>query len=234
MNNDKEKIIKLGRYTIDSIYYKILLTPFENIIFDIIAHSEDIKQRYVSNSLFEIYGNITEMTITKMKRNLIQMKLISIISETKKGTIYKVHWDYLYLILNELCEESNQLKRLIIADNFRIKHNLKGLNEKNILKYKNSPFDFEFENDNKKIEDIKEESEVIKAQTIKCKKVTNPEKDLLIIELNINQNKLNDLNISLSDKNTYQNEINRLKNKAKATNKKITFNKNTEKWEITK
>jgi hypothetical protein len=234
MNEYKEKIISLGKYTISPIYFKLLFNSSERDILDFLIHCEDIKKEYVSNSLIRLYSNLSKNTIIKMRNNLIQLNIIRIKKETKKGTIYIINWIELHNILNNLCEESNQIQRLIIADNYREKFNLEGLNKKLIEEYKNTPFDIDFEKDNKKIDTIKKESEITKVETIKLKKIATPEKDLLITELNINQNKLNDLNLTLSDKNTFQNEINRLRNKAKATNKKITLNRNTEKWEIVK
>jgi uncharacterized membrane protein (Fun14 family) len=232
MNEYKEKIISLGKYTISPIYFKLIFNSFERDILDCLIHFDDIKKEYISNSLIRLYSNLSGSTILRMKKNLIQLNIISVKKETKKGTIYIINWIELYNLLNNLCEESNQIKRLIIADNYREKFNLEGLNKKLIEEYKNTPFDIDFEKDNKKIDTIKKECEITKVETIKLKKIATPEKDLLIVELNINQNKLNDLNLTLSDKNTYQNEINRLRNKAKATNKKITLNRNTEKWEI--
>jgi len=235
MNEYKEKIFNLGKYTISPIYFKLLFNSSERDILDFLIHCEDIKKEYVSNSLIRLYSNLSKNTIIKMRNNLIQLNIIRIKKETKKGTIYIINWIELHNILNNLCEESNQIQRLIIADNYRVKFNLEGLNKKLIEEYKNTPFDIDFEKDNKKIDTIKKESEdTKKAEKFKLKKFAPPEKDLLLVELNINQNKLNDSNLTLSEKNIYQNEINRLKNKAKATNKKITLNRNTEQWEIVK
>lgn len=221
MNNDKNKIIQLGKYTINSIYFKLFLTASENTLFDLIVHSEDIKQKYVSNSLIEVYSSLTKNTIIKSKNNLIALNLISIVNETKKGTVYKIHWNILYNNLNKICEENNPIKRLIIADTFREKHNLIAFNKKTIEKYENSPFDINLEKD-ETIEEIKSKKEVSN------KKI----KDVLIEQLNTTQIKLNQENISLTEKNTLQNEINRLRNVAKIQNKKIILDKNIKEWKL--
>ena len=209
----------MGVYTINPILIKNLLTPFESYVFDMIVHFEDIKYKYISYSLIEIYTCLSKNTIPTMRNNLLKMNFITVVCETKKGTVYKIEWDVLYNILKKLNEESNTYKRLLIADKYRTGKGLKSISKSQILKFKKSPFDF-------KLLESKKSNENKTLIKVGIKKQDNS----LLNRFNEIQIKLDEPDIIDLIKNNLNNELNSLKKIAKSKNKIITYNKEAKEW----
>ncbi len=222
MDREKQKIIEMGNFTINPIHLNILLTPSENIIFNIIMHFEDVNQIYISLSVLELYSSFAKSSVIRMKNNLIKMNFIEITKETNKGSIIVIKWKEIYNILKKIDDEKNIVNKLKICDEYRFKQNLNVTNKGNINKYTNSAFDISLNNQKPEIERIEQKKGLIKES-----------KDVIVIQLNEIQKQL-EITEDLTEKNELNNEINRLKRLAKSKNKNITFNTNKKLWIITK
>ena len=222
MDREKQKIIEMGNFTINPIHLNILLTPAENIIFNIIMHFEDVNQIYISLSVLELYSSFAKSSVIRMKNNLIKLNFIEILKETNKGSVIIIKWKEIYNILKKIDDEKNIVNKLKICDEYRFKHNLNVTNKGNINKYTNSAFDISLNNQKPEIERIEQKKGLIKES-----------KDVIVIQLNDIQKQL-EVTEDLTEKNELNNEINRLKRLAKSKNKNITFNTNKKLWIITK
>ena len=226
MNKWKKQIIEFGSYTIDPILLNNIINQNERCVLDLITHFEDIKQNYISYSLLELYSHLSINTIRKMKDNLIQLNFISVVSESAKGTIYKINWNVIYNILHDMELETNIINRIIIADKYRTEKGLNSLCNNTIKKYKDSPFDFDLLEVKTQKENLEDDKKEIKALVLKP--IPKNKNDLLG-KFNDIQTKLNDTNNKL-EINDLNNELNRLKMIAKQKKITIILNKDLQTW----
>lgn len=231
MNEDyKEKINKLGKYTLTPIYLKNILEPTENNLFDVLQHLDNIKQQYISISMLSLYSSLSKSTILRAKKNLLNLDFVGVIKETKKGTVYRINYEQIYTLLSKLDEHTNIIKRLIICDEYREAKGLNKINEKLIEMHKETFADVDVEKANRK----KPESGTSPGKPIKAGKKGKQSEQVerLLNALNEAQ-KLKDEadkanNISERDEQNML--IDSYKKQIEKNKIKITFDKNIRIW----
>lgn len=209
----KDKLADLGFYTVHPINLYKVMTEKEYSFLEFIRNRINLKQYDISYSLFMVeMGFTSNDQIKKIRNNLIKLGFISILGETQKGTRYKVLNDNLKYIVEKLNNVINPIKRLEIADDYRISKGLKPMNENIIKKFKGSSFDFDIEEGTEETKELLNNSET---STIKeCKEVKT----------------LNKLYYSFLNGNITEREYKLKSRTITETNNKIIFNKETEKW----
>jgi uncharacterized membrane protein (Fun14 family) len=230
MNKWKKEIIEIGNYTIDSIYLKTLLDGNEISLFDCIVYFDETSQKYVSTSLLQIYTSFSNKTVISLKKNLIKLNFISVIKVTGKGMIFKIEWENICNVIKTLSNETNIVSRLILSDKIRVEKGLKTLNQKNIETFLNTSFDVDYIKSNKdenvNVNDIKA---IVEIKNKALKPLIKKKENNLVKQFNDIQIKLNTCS-NLGDRNTLNNELNRVKLVAKQRQIKITFDKTTQTW----
>lgn len=151
----KDALAKFGLFVVHPVNLTLLMTDAEYKLLDAIRHYVN-NNNPVSNSLLEVTHRITNAkSIAKNRVNLIKLDFIKVLSETQKGIHYTVLYNNISEILCQLNNEINPIRRLEIADCYRVNHGLDALNTNAIKKYKGSNFDTTFcdvENENTEIE----------------------------------------------------------------------------------
>lgn len=140
----KDALAKYGLFVVHPVNLTLLMTDAEYKLLDAIRHYVN-NNHPVSNSLLEVTHRITNAkSIAKNKVNLIKLDFIKVLSETQKGIYYTVLYNNISEILCQLNNEINPIRRLEIADCYRVNHGLDALNTNAIRKYKGTNFDTTF------------------------------------------------------------------------------------------
>ena len=120
IHKGEKELIKLGCYVASPINLCVLLTPNEQVVLNVIRHSKNLGQRFISNSVVQISTGLSENTVRKVRDTLLQLNIIEQVGETTSvGIEYKVNHKTLCTIIKELNNTKNPIKRLMLADRFR-------------------------------------------------------------------------------------------------------------------
>lgn len=222
MINYKEKVIEMGFYVFNPLKFMHLLNNTENSVFNVILNFEDRNQKYISQSLFEIMTLTRKGTIKESIKNLEKIEFISLKATTTKGTNYIINWKIIYDILNQLVNEENIYKSLVIANNYRISKGLKSICESQLKKFEHSEFNIDLEkNESVKIPIIKKQNSNEEFEI----KITNK------LNLLLDQRKNETESIKI---NNINNEINLIKKNLNARKIKMELDRTNNIYKIIK
>lgn len=145
MGKRNDKIARLGQFTTHPIHLYKVITPNEYAFLDYIRHRINNGNYYTANETIEIEMGLKKgVTIRNYKDTLKQLGFIQILSETKKGTQYKILTDNICNIVQLLNNETNPIERLRIADKYRIEKGLKPLHETTIKNHTGGKYDISY------------------------------------------------------------------------------------------
>ena len=112
-------LLDSGLYVALPINMQILFTQSERDVLNTIRHLNNIGQTAISFSLLSIYTGLTDKTIKKAVDSLKRLEVLEVLNVCKAGTRYKINYKVLNNTIVSLNEESNPVKRLQLADQFR-------------------------------------------------------------------------------------------------------------------
>ena len=144
--HDGEKaLIDMGCYVASPINLCVLLTPNEQVVLNVIRHSKNLGQRFISNSALQVSTGLSENTVRKVRDALLQLDIIEQVGETTSaGLEYKINHKVLCTIIEELNNTKNPIERLVLADRFRGEKLAR--HTAIIKKYRDSELDRKFNN----------------------------------------------------------------------------------------
>lgn len=138
-------LIEMGCYVASPINLCALLTPNEQAVLNVIRHSKNLGQRFISNSALQVSTGLSENTVRKVRDTLLQLDIIKQVSETTSvGIEYKINYKTLCTIIEELNNTKNPIERLVLADRFRGEKLARHTTI--IKKYRDSELDRKFNN----------------------------------------------------------------------------------------
>jgi hypothetical protein len=80
----------MGCYVASPINLCVLLTPNEQVVLNVIRHSKNLGQRFISNSALQVNTGLSENTVRKVRDTLLQLNIIEQVGETTSvGIEYK-------------------------------------------------------------------------------------------------------------------------------------------------
>lgn len=140
----KDALAKYGLFVEHFVNLTLLMTDAEYKLLDAIRYYVNNNDP-VSNSWLEVTHRITNAkSIAKNRVNLIKLDFIKVLGKTQNGIYYMVLYNNISEILCLLNNEINPIRRLEIADCYRVEHGLDALNINTIKKYKGTNFDTTF------------------------------------------------------------------------------------------
>lgn len=119
MNKGEKAILKLGLYVAHPINLNVLLTQNERDILESIRHCINSGETYVSITVLQAMTRLSESSVRRARDSLIGLGLIKKEKSTTKGTKYKVIYDRLVPMIEELNSIKNPIERLKTADELR-------------------------------------------------------------------------------------------------------------------
>lgn len=119
INKGEKYLLDLGLYVSLPINLQILLTQSERDILNSIRHCNNIGEKYISLSSFELMTGLTDKTIRRARDKLIQMDFINEGAISKSGTHYEVNYDKLCNAIAKLNSIKLPIDRLREADSIR-------------------------------------------------------------------------------------------------------------------
>lgn len=138
IHKGEQALIDMGLYVVHPMNLNNLLTQNERDVLNVIRHCNNIGERYISNSVFRIMTGMAENTIRKARDSLIRLGIIEKGKTTTKGTEYKVIFNTLCKMVQQLNQQRNPVKRLALADELRGAG--QEINKQLIEEFKNSEF----------------------------------------------------------------------------------------------
>lgn len=170
MSKRNDRIAQLGQFTTHPINLHKVINPSEYTFLEYIRHRINNAQYITANETIAIEMGIKKgSSIKKYKDVLKQLGFIEILSETKKGTQYRILLDNICKIVDKLNKETNPIERLRIADNYRIEKGLKPMHDNTIKKHTGGKYDISYNTDTNTETETKTEK----------KPVNNPDLDTL-------------------------------------------------------
>ncbi len=140
IHKGEKALIEMGCYVVSPINLNVLLTPNEQMVLNVIRHSKNLGQRFISNSALQVSTGLSENTVRKARDALIKLDIIEKVGKpTTIGTEYKIKYKTLCTIIEELNNIKNPIKRLEHVDKFRGKE--LALHTKIIDDFRDSEFD---------------------------------------------------------------------------------------------
>ena len=141
----ERELIKMGCYVASPINLCVLLTPNEQVVLNVIRHSKNLGQRFISNSALQVSTGLSENTVRNVRDALLQLDIIEQVGETTSaGLEYKINYKVLCTIIEELNNIKNPIERLERADKFR--GDKLARHASLIKKYRNAELDRKFNN----------------------------------------------------------------------------------------
>ena len=141
----ERELIKMGCYVASPINLCVLLTPNEQVVLNVIRHSKNLGQRFISNSALQVSTGLSENTVRNVRDALLQLDIIEQVGETTSaGLEYKINYKVLCTIIEELNNTKNPIERLVLADRFRGEKLAR--HTAHIKKYRDSELDGKFNN----------------------------------------------------------------------------------------
>lgn len=119
ISKGEQFLLDSGLYVAFPINMQILFTQSERDVLNTIRHLNNIGQTATSFSLLSIYTGLTDKTIKKAIDSLKRLEVLEVLNVCKAGTRYKINYKVLNNTIVSLNEESNPVKRLQLADQFR-------------------------------------------------------------------------------------------------------------------
>ncbi len=163
MSKRNDRIAQLGQFTTHPINLYKIITPNEYAFLEYIRHRINNKQYYTANETIAIEMGIKKgSSIKKYKDVLKQLDFIEILSETNKGTQYRILLDNICNIVDKLNKETNPIERFRIADNYRIEKGLKPMHENTIKKHTGGKYDISYNTDTNTETETKMEKKPVK------------------------------------------------------------------------
>lgn len=145
IHKGESALMDMGLYVAHPINMNILLTPNEQMVLNVIRHCKNLKERYISNSVFRVNTGLSEGTVRKARDALIELGIIEQAGEpTPLGIEYNVKYNILCNMIKTLNEQKNPIKRLRMVDKFRGEKLSR--HTKMIEEFQNSELDIKFKN----------------------------------------------------------------------------------------
>lgn len=119
MNKGEKYLLDLGLYVSLPINLQILLNQSERDILNSIRHCNNVGEKYISLSSFELMTGLTDKTIRKARDRLITMEFITQGDISKSGTHYEINYDKLCNAIAKLNSIKLPIDRLREVDNIR-------------------------------------------------------------------------------------------------------------------
>ena len=119
MNKGEKYLLDLGLYVSLPINLQILLNQSERDILNSIRHCNNVGEKYISLSSFELMTGLSDKTIRKARDRLISMGFITQGAICKSGTHYEVNYDKLCNAIAKLNSIKLPIDRLREVDIIR-------------------------------------------------------------------------------------------------------------------
>jgi predicted transcriptional regulator len=120
LSKGEESILDLGLNVAHPINLNVLLTQNERDVLESIRHCINNGENYVSITVLQAMTRLSESSVRRARDSLIELGLITKEETTTKGTKYKVIYDRLVPMIEELNSIKNPIERLKKADELRV------------------------------------------------------------------------------------------------------------------
>lgn len=135
LSKGEKAILDLGLYVVHPINLNLLLEQNERDVLESIRHCINNGENYVSITVLQAMTRLSESSVRRARDSLIGLGLITKEETTTKGTKYKVIYDRLVPMIEELNSIKNPIKRLKKADELRVYETNININiNRNIIK----------------------------------------------------------------------------------------------------
>ena len=119
INKGEKYLLDLGLYVSLPINLQILLSQSERDILNSIRHCNNVGEKYISLSSFELMTGLTDKTSRKARDKLISMGFITQGAICKSGTQYEVNYEKFCNAIAKLNSIKLPIDRLREVDNIR-------------------------------------------------------------------------------------------------------------------
>ena len=119
MTGVRKSYLTDGHYVEMPIVLQVLLSPSELMVLNTIIHFSDLKERFISVSLFTAFTGRDRKTVRKALTTLEHLGIIKKGKTGRNGTHYELQNPKLTQLVGTLNKERNMINRLIRADKLR-------------------------------------------------------------------------------------------------------------------